>query len=367
MCTNAQDRSPIVEADGRNGGLSDFSRSVAGEPPPGASARRYWGRLWRAIRRLAPALAEFIEALFDLAPLPEISAGSCDQHPLASRPEKLLAPSWELDGRRESDAAELAPSEERPTRGRANPQLSCDITCGEQAHRTVSARSVMGLVRRAEGALRRLSARTLNARLQNLAGSPLLERRRALEPGAGSPNRILAAWPARSLRRGIRLLKLPIVLWALGSATFLSGLGCHINIMSGGGATGGEVGSTGQSYGAGGSGGSYGAGGGGESYGSGGSGGASSTGAAGEPGAVDGSSQGGGSGRDAAVGGISADCESCAARYCQSTVTACASSTTCAACVSNDFAECLVNQNVLYLAVCQCAQGPCASCAPYCP
>jgi hypothetical protein len=34
--------------------------------------------------------------------------------------------------------------------------------------------------------------------------------------------------------------------------------------------------------------------------------------------------------------------------------------------VTTDFAACVATQNADYLAVCQCAQGPCSSCARFC-
>jgi hypothetical protein len=67
------------------------------------------------------------------------------------------------------------------------------------------------------------------------------------------------------------------------------------------------------------------------------------------------------------LAGIPAACESCAVGMCTSQLLACDGNAACLACVQNDFHSCITNGNSQYLAVCNCAKGPCAACAPYCP
>ena len=127
--------------------------------------------------------------------------------------------------------------------------------------------------------------------------------------------------------------------------TAVCGTGCYVKITtpttSGtGGASSGEGGSAGDSDAGGGAGGSSGEGG---------------------TGGAQGNSDA------AAPRGISNDCKSCAVANCLMAITGCSGSPTCVACVDTNFAACIGDQNTDYLAVCQCTQGNCPVCAPFCP
>jgi hypothetical protein len=75
----------------------------------------------------------------------------------------------------------------------------------------------------------------------------------------------------------------------------------------------------------------------------------------------------GGAGGSLSQGGISADCQSCAGSNCSAAVSMCDASQVCLTCVATDFPACIAVENVEYLAVCECAQQACPSCAAYCP